>query len=74
MESAGGKVPSSRPVAQTTQPLKERATQNSHESNPHYVGEICQFRVKDHPNLREFLDFGGLVSQVHDYYLEARRG
>jgi len=67
VESAGGKVPSSSEVAKAAQPIKDRSAQNGSQSNPHYVGEICRLRVKDNPELREFLGFGGIVSEVHNY-------
>jgi len=67
VESAGGKVPSSGQVAQAAEPIKERTAQNISEPNPHYVGEICRLRVKDNPDLREFLGFGGIVKEVHNY-------
>lgn len=67
VESAGGKVPTSSDVAKAAQPIKDRAAQNGSQSNSHYVGEICRLRVKDNPELRELLGFGGIVSEVHNY-------
>jgi hypothetical protein len=65
VNAAGGKLPNSRQVSDAAARIKEREL--SSQPNPHYVGEICRFQVKDNPELRGLVGFGGIVSQVNDF-------
>ncbi|BAY42017.1 hypothetical protein NIES2111_64130 (plasmid) [Nostoc sp. NIES-2111] len=48
VQVAGGKVPSGRIVKDAVQRIME----STKVANPYYIGEVCQFFVKDNPDLR----------------------
>lgn len=63
LEASGGKVPSGRVVKDIVQRIMERTKV----SNPYRVGEICQFVVKDNPDLRGKGGCWCIVSQVNEF-------
>ena len=63
VESAGGKVPSFRIVKDIVQRIRER----TRVPNPYRVGEVCQFIVKDNPELRGKGGCWCIVSEVHEF-------
>ncbi|NBD32834.1 MAG: hypothetical protein GVY17_07705 [Cyanobacteria bacterium] len=65
--AAGGKIPNSRQVTEAVQIIKDRLSQSQLTSNPHYLGEICQVRAKENPELRELIGYFGIINAVHDY-------
>ena len=60
---AGGKVPSGRLVKDIVQRIRERTKV----PNPYRVGEVCQFIVKDNPELRGKGGCWCIVSEVHEF-------
>lgn len=63
VEEAGGKVPSGRLVKDIVQRIRERTKV----PNPYRVGEVCQFIVKDNPELRGKGGCWCIVSEVHEF-------
>ena len=60
---AGNKAPSGRIVKDIVQ----RITERTRVPNPYRVGEVCQFVVKDHPDLRGKSGCWCIVSQVNEF-------
>ncbi len=63
VEEAGGKVPSGRIVKDIVQRIIERTKV----PNPYRVGEVCQFVVKDNPELRGKGGCWCIVTSVNNF-------
>ena len=63
VEEAGGRMPSGRIVQDIVQRVKERTLV----PNPYRLGEVCQFVVKDNPDLRGKSGCWCIVSQVNEF-------
>lgn len=63
VESAGGRMPSGRIVQDIVQRIMERTKV----PNPYRLGEVCQFVVKDNPDLRGKGGCWCIVSQVNEF-------
>jgi hypothetical protein len=63
VEAAGNKVPSGRIVKDVVQRIIERTKA----PNPYRIGEVCQFVVKDNPDLRGKGGCWCIVSQVNNF-------
>ncbi|WP_414756604.1 hypothetical protein [Anabaena sp. CCY 9910] len=63
VELAGGKVPTGRIVKDVVQRIME----SSKAPNPYRVGEVCQFVVKDNPDLRGMGSCWCIVTHVGEF-------
>lgn len=63
VEVAGGKVPSGRIVKDAV----HRIMQRTRVPNPYRVGEVCQFVVKDNPDLRGKSGCWCIVNRIGDF-------
>ncbi|MUG92833.1 hypothetical protein F7734_10385 [Scytonema sp. UIC 10036] len=63
VEKAGNKVPSGRIVKDVFQRIMERTKV----PNPYRIGEVCQFVVKDNPDLRGKGGCWSIVNRVGDF-------
>jgi hypothetical protein len=63
VEKAGNKVPSGRIVKDVVQRIMERTKA----PNPYLIGEVCQFVVKDNPDLRGKGGCWCIVNHVGDF-------
>ncbi|BAY41302.1 hypothetical protein NIES2111_56980 (plasmid) [Nostoc sp. NIES-2111] len=63
VEEAGGKVPSGRIVKDVVQRIME----STQAPNPYRIGEVCQFVVKDNPELRGMGGCWCIISHVGQF-------